>query len=629
MCGIAGLIGKKTASTPAEMARMLQCITHRGPDYSGQWQEDRLILGHCRLAILDLSAHGNQPMNYGGRYILVFNGEIYNYKELRAELCQKGYRFHTETDSEVIPAAYDCWGEACQERMNGMWAFALYDKKQRKLFCSRDRFGIKPFYYMVEPERFVFGSEIKQLLAVMHNKPRANRTALEVFLAVGYMDYSQDTMFDNILQLRGGHCFTYDLGNDTFQIRRWFNLLDTCDKLIDEESAIHQFRALFDAAIRRHLRADVEIGSCLSGGLDSSAIVCAVNQILQSATQQKHQYAISSCFSDERYDERPYIAAVLKQCPIVEGIQVFPRMESLLEDLNDIIWHMDEPFGSTSIFAQWNVFKKAQEIGLKVMLDGQGADEQLAGYNDYYKAFFIWLFRNGHWASLLREIRAYAKLRLKLERKSQLRFMLITLFEGLAPAWLYERIYQHYHQEVAGNKWLHLSKESSETLWSIKRHFINRDLKEFTCAFMEIGLPELLHYEDRNSMAFSVESRVPFLDADLACGLMSMPFSVKIKNGQTKWVMRAALKDVLPEKIQNRFDKMGFVTPENEWIVSNRTEIEAFLRKAARQLSPIIDEDKIITWFRSKEDFQVDSSKVWRVLCASQWMERFQIQLPK
>ena len=146
---------------------------------------------------------------------------------------------------------------------------------------------------------------------------------------------------------------------------------------------------------------------------------------------------------------------------------------------------------------------------------------------------------------------------------------------------------------------------------------------------MEIGLPELLHYEDRNSMAFSVESRVPFLDADLARGLMSMPFSVKIKNGQTKWVMRAALKDILPEKIQNRFDKMGFVTPENEWIVSNRKEIEVSLRKAARQLSPIIDEDEIITWFRSKEDFQICSSKVWRVLCASQWMERFQIQLPE
>ena len=627
MCWIAGLVGKKRVPPKEAMDRMLNCIRHRGPDGEGQWAEGTLILGHRRLAILDLTEDGNQPMLYADRYVLVFNGEIYNYKELRSQLEEKGYVFHTRTDSEVIPAAYDYWGPACQQKMNGMWAFALYDRKKRKIFCSRDRFGIKPFYYCESGEGLAFGSEIKQLLAVEQNRPKANRKILEIFLAVGYRDFSQETMFEGVLQLQGGHYFTYDLSTHCMQLERWFDLAATSEKPMDFQCATERFRKLFYGSINRHLRSDVEVGSCLSGGLDSSAIVCAVNAKLREQAGTVRQRTVSSCFDDLRYDERQYIEAVVNCCPGVQAEKVFPQMEQLMPSLHSMVWHMDEPFASTSIFAQWNVFQAAHELGLKVMLDGQGADEQLAGYTDFYKTLFAWLFRHGHWGILGKEVSAYFRLRAKSERKSQYRFLAVTLVESILPLWVQESLFRIYHANSPEHKWLHLSSHTMDELCAVKRRFAKRDPNAFIRANMEIGMSELLHYEDRNAMAFSVEARVPFLDAELVQGLLEMPFQYKIHEGKTKWVMREALQDLLPDKIQKRYDKMGFVTSEFSWFAEHHDELEEQVRRAAQRLAPVIDAEKLMDWYHTSEAKQMGDLRIWRVLCAAEWARTFQVDI--
>lgn len=627
MCGIAGLVGKMAPPAQQTMDRMLECIRHRGPDGDGQWADGRLRLGHRRLAILDLTAHGDQPMLYGRRYVLVFNGEIYNYRELRRELEEKGYSFRTRTDSEVIPAAYDCWGPACQQKMNGMWAFALYDLREQVLFCSRDRFGIKPFYYTQTPELFAFGSEIKQLLTLSHEKPRANRTVLEVFLAVGYRDYSEQTMFQDIFQLRGGHCLTCQVNTGQIRVERWFDMLSAPEKPMETEEAAHRFAGLFEKAVDRHLRADVEVGSCLSGGLDSSAIVCEVNRQLREKGGPVRQRTISSCFDDPRYDEQEYIDAVVGCCDDIKVDKVFPRMDQLLPALERMVWHMDEPFGSTSIFAQWSVYRRAKELGLKVMLDGQGADEQLAGYTDFYKMLFAWLFRRGRWCALAREMGAYFHLRSQTERRSQLHFLAVALVEALMPLWAQERLFRAYHTRKGDQDWLRISEKSWSELGALKRRYAKRDPREYSCAYMEIGMSELLHYEDRNSMAFSVEARVPFLDADLAAALMETPFSYKIRQGKTKWIMRKALEGILPEKIVNRYDKMGFVTPEYSWFAEHHEELEPFMMQAAQALAPVVDPEAFMEWYHSPAARRCGDLKGWRVLCAGQWARTFQVQI--
>lgn len=627
MCGIAGIIEKGHAASSDMMETMLDCIRYRGPDDGGIWQEGEICLGHRRLAILDLTSDGRQPMAYGDRYQLVFNGEIYNYSELRSMLCKKGYVFHSQTDSEVLLAAYDYWGEACQRRLNGMWAFAIYDRRKRVLFCSRDRFGIKPFYYFQNANRFAFGSEIKQLLPIMDHKPRANQPALEVFLAAGYLDYSEQTLFDEVLQLRGGHCLRYDLHKHSFSVSRWFDPMEIAPKAMSDQEAANSFRTLFENAIARHLRSDVPVGFCLSGGLDSSAIVCEANRQLRERQQPVQQYTVSSCFEDSRYDERPFIQTVVDSCPGVVSSKVFPRMDDLLSCLRDLVWHMDEPFSSTSIFAQHEVFRKAHSLGLKVMLDGQGADEQLAGYTDFYKLLFVWLFRHGHWARLRRELNAYFRLRSTNEMQSQWRFLAVTIQEALLPLWMQKRVFRCYQKNSPQRRWLHLSDKAMDTLCATKLRFAKRDPRTFICAFMDIGMTELLHYEDRNSMAFSVEARVPFLDADFMEGVFAMPFTVKMKDGKTKWVMRSGLEQLLPAAITTRYDKMGFVTPEDQWILAHKQELEPVLEQAAYTLAPIVDGKRFLQWYKGKQKIQRGDFRIWRLLCAAEWVRMFQVQL--
>ena len=624
MCGIAGLIGKQTQPSTLQLGKMLDCIAYRGPDDMGQWKEDNVLLGHRRLSILDLSSGGRQPMLYTERYVLVFNGEIYNYIELKEELKTKGYCFTTATDSEVIPAAYDCWGEDCQNHMNGMWAFALYDLEKKTLFCSRDRFGIKPFYYTEQDDFIAFGSEIKQLLAVLPGAPHVNGPVLEGFLSVGFLECSEDTMFREVRQLRGGHCLRCDAQTGAVEVHRWFSLHELPKQNISVREARQRFRDEFFASVSRHLRADVAVGSCLSGGLDSSAVVCTINRIVEAKTKQ---YAITACFVEKDCDEREYSHAAAESCIGLTLSEVFPDMNHLLTELDDMIWHMDEPFGSTSVFAQREVFRRSAELGLKVMLDGQGSDELLAGYPDFYKVKFSWLFRRGQWGALYREIQAYLRLHHGQKRKDKIRFFTVAALEALTPLELQNRIFRIYQRCSPNRSWLKMTKRGMDRLCEIKRSFAKSDPCNYICASLENGLTELLHYEDRNSMTFSIEARVPFLDADFASFAIGLPFSYKLRDGISKWIMREALQDVLPDRIVSRYDKMGFVTPEDLWMKQHSKELMPLLHDATERLSPWIDGDRFLKWYTKHGGERNNYRQVWRVLCASEWIKVFQVQI--
>ena len=404
MCGISGIIDQtKQPVAPDKIKRMNDLIAHRGPDDEGFFFGKNFALGHRRLAIIDLSKDGHQPMTYRDKFTITYNGEIYNYLELRADLEKEGYRFQSKTDTEVILAAYAKWGKECVEHFNGMWAFAIHDRANNIIFCSRDRFAIKPFYYTTIRNRFCFGSEIKQFTAVPGWRPVMNSLRIFDFLNHAMLDHTEETMFSGVHQLRGGHNLIYNLSSHSYTTRRWYALESQISQLaIGEEEASDRFLDLFTDSVRLRLRSDVKVGSCLSGGLDSSAIVCIMNELLKADEKIGSQETVSSCYDISAVDEKKFIEAVTWQTQ-VKSHYVFPRFEDLFSSLKKLLWHQDEPFSTTSIFAQWHVFAEAKRNGLTVMLDGQGADEYLVGYHRFFECYFKQLWKNLQYLRLLAE----------------------------------------------------------------------------------------------------------------------------------------------------------------------------------------------------------------------------------
>lgn len=626
MCGIAGCINYKNPIDAEKFNKMVDIVTHRGPDSRGVFIENNIALGHRRLAIIDLSEDGHQPFLYHNRYVLVFNGEIYNYRELREELEQKGITFTTKTDTEVLIAAYDYWRDECVQHFNGMWAFAIYDKDNQEIFCSRDRFGIKPFYYTNQEEKFLFASEIKQFFEILDNAPKANKDTLIQYLVRGESDYSEETMFADIYELRGGYNLVYNLKTHTFKKWRYHDLNGVSESMDDYAKAKVKFRDAFRNSVNLRLRADVPVGYCLSGGLDSSAIVSMADLIVKENGNNTEQYSISSCFEDKRYDEQEYIDEVIR-CTSVKPHKVFPSEENLFEKLDDIIWHMDEPFGSTSIYAQWNVFEGAKKNNLKVMLDGQGADEQLAGYTVFYKVRFSTLLRNRQFRKFYKEWKTYKELRAKTEKHVSTRDLLLStmasvVFPDEKRGWL-KKIYYL----LPANRGPFSYKVICDAIDGKKDKPV-RDSREYIRMSIYDSMSKLLHYEDRNSMAHSIESRVPFLDYKLVELIYSLPFEYKIRDGRTKAILRDGLQGILPDKIRNRYSKLGFVTPEDQWINSNYDKYSREVGIAAKKLSKLLDEEKVVLWFQSnKGKIKRKDFTAWRLICASHWIDVFNVEL--
>jgi asparagine synthase (glutamine-hydrolysing) len=599
MCGIFGIWNiNKQPVVRSTLVDSLNSIRHRGPDDEGYLfinsqtrdtfscvgpdsaahvnlprldevpaSDFDLAFGFRRLSILDLSPAGHQPMsNADGSLWIVYNGEIYNYIELRSELQALGYTFRTQTDTEVILNAYDAWGVDCLNRFNGMWGFALYDSRKSRLFCARDRFGIKPFYYFFRDGRFIFGSEIKALLTDAGIPRIPNDAVIYDYLAYGILDHTEETFYEGVRQLAPAHYMTLEGGN--VNIRRYWDIdpFNKFDIGADEKAMqtyAQRFFEIFEDAIRIHLRSDVQIGSCLSGGLDSSAIVSVANRLLLTDNSipreviGAHQKIFSSCFEDLRFDERKYITEIVTATS-AESHYIFPSPQNLMEELPKLMHHQDEPFGSTSMYAQWCVMKLAGEHGIRVLLDGQGSDEMLAGYVPFFDTFWGTLALRGEFSRLFSEWSAYRRLHsLPLPH-----FLQYTAF-ALAP-----RRFQRQVRRSRGTRVLNpdFIRPYQDRFFDADARHSNTLLTERLYMFTsQTSLPALLRYEDRSSMAHSIESRVPFLDYRLVEYIFSLPAHQIINNGYSKAVLRNAMKGYVPESILKRSDKMGFVTPEKVW----------------------------------------------------------------
>jgi asparagine synthase (glutamine-hydrolysing) len=588
-----------------------------------------LVLGHRRLAIHDLSAAGHQPMSAAGRFWIIFNGEVYNFIELRAELAALGHRFRTNSDTEVILCAYIEWGEQCLHRFNGMWALAIYDRERRILFVARDRFGVKPLYFGFEGGRFAFASEIKAVLLASGVRARANMDRLMDFLVWNISDHTDQTMFDGILQLPAGHYAQIDVGEAIDGLRalvpadmklvRWYALQP---RQVDGVAAADMLRETLQSAVGLRLRADVPVGSCLSGGLDSSSIVCLIKAVLGDGAAGS-QKTFTARSDDSAYDESRYAQAVIDQTG-VDPHYVTPLPERLFQDLERIIWHQDEPFVSTSIFAQWCVFAAAREASVVVMLDGQGADEILGGYRGFFGAYLASLMSQARILGWAREVMA-------LRREIGFGFARCV---GYTLAYLrpqYAHFLGRFDSRAYGDRdWIDQARSAvfgrNPAVPGVGGLRSVRDMS--VAQITRTNLPMLLHWEDRNSMAFSVEARVPFLDyrvVELAVGL---PDESKVGAGIAKRVLRQAMRKIVPDLVLDRRDKMGFVTAEELWVTRDlpsrfREELVAAVAALPNVIDPrIIGQFDEVVAGRRKFDH-----RYWRVIAAARWRRVFDVEI--
>ena len=667
MCGISAIInsGKNSSCSPrASIEAMTAVIRHRGPDdegfavfsdgaepalFGGERTPDsvltssfpyspsarcasieadnvRLALGHRRLSILDLSPAGHQPMcTSDRRYWIVYNGEVYNYRELRDELEAAGHTFSTGTDTEVVLHAYAEWGRDCLSRFNGMFAFVLLDREAGTIFAARDRFGVKPLYYWFSPGGcLAFASEIKQFTVLPGWQARLNHQRAFDYLAYSFLDHTDETMFAGVMQLRGGQAVEarIDEIDGTLPVYRWYDFQPERSRLAYAD-ACARFRELFSDSVRLRLRADVSIGSCLSGGLDSSSIVCVANDLLRDSGPAEPQRTFSATSDVRRFDESDYIATVVEERGL-EAHFTCPSVDDLLDQLDRIIWHQDEPFGSTSIYAQWSVFGLAARTGMKVMLDGQGADEQLCGYHTFFPARYADLFLGGRWLRLRRE------LELARERYGYpVRQSAIEMAFFAMPDRVRRPIQQARFGEMLTPSWIDTDLLDAPLRPSdlLPQSHGTRALSY--SQLFHTSLPMLLHWEDRSSMAHSIESRVPFLDYRLVEFVVGLPGDYKLADCRTKQVLRDGMKGVLPETIRERQDKIGFATAEVEWVRQEPGLFRSMVMDAIDGAQGILNDEarRLFEDVLAGERAYTNDYYIWRWICFSRWLTLFEVSL--
>ena len=553
MCGICGIIrfdSKPVLETP--IRQMMQIMKHRGPDDEGVFIENNIGLGFVRLSIIDLSSAGHQPMvSKDERYVVVFNGEIFNYIELREDLKKEGIVFNTETDTEVLINAYIQWGEDCLDHFNGMWAFVIYDRLKKSIFASRDRFGIKPYYYLHTTEFFAFASEIPPLLSLLPSKPKPDYQSIFDFLAFSRTDQTERTFFNEIKKLQHGRKFRMGLSFTPLGSikggEEWYNLKENVSKA-QGFSSPEEFRESLSSAVGFRLRSDVPVGVCFSGGLDSSSLV----SILLENYKMKELNTFSAVYNKgQTGDETEFINEY--NTSLKNMYYTTPTAETLIFDLKSFIKAHAEPIPGTSPYAQFKIMELASGK-VVVTLDGQGADELLAGYHYFFGFYFKDLLVSLQLGKFFREIFHYITKHKSLFGIKSLLFFLLpeqvrTNIRVKEKAYLNIKFVKQFGKSnnIAGN--LYGAKTLNDALLS---HF-------------EFKLEHLLKWEDRNSMWFSIEARVPFLDHRLVEKVLANSDDMVIYKGMTKYLLRESMKGIIPEKIRLRRDKIGFDTPQDEW----------------------------------------------------------------
>jgi asparagine synthase (glutamine-hydrolysing) len=615
MCGIAGILSTSFEQIQdGHLTKMNNAIAHRGPDGEGIWHNTKknVLLGHRRLAIIDLSNAAAQPMHYLNRYTITYNGEIYNYIELKELLVKKGYQFNSKSDTEVILAAYDFWQEDCLRYFEGMFAFAIWDEAQQQIFAARDRFGEKPFYYHENDRYLVFASEMKSLWALGVQKSIDEKILLN-YLALGHVQNASDkeqTFFNEIYSLPPAHYFKFSPSAKRLVIKKYWHLEKEKTIDITASEAVEKFNYLFTASIKKRLRCDVSLGTSLSGGLDSSSILTTLQQIKNNTQQVKSFSAVFPNFiKDESFNIN-----LLSNKLNVENFKAQPTADDLIKDFEKLCYHQEEPFQSSSVYAQFKVFELAKQQQVKVLLDGQGADETLAGYHKYIH-WFLQEVLSRHKASILQKQK-------KALHKNGLAFSwglknYFAAFFPLHTAILLEK--KEYKKTIQqqdisadfirlqrGREWEGIHKPIVTKL---------NDILHFNTT--ELGLEELLRYADRNSMAHGIEVRLPFLDHELVEFIFSLPSSFKINNGCTKWLLRTAMNNKIPNEIVWQKEKTGFEPPQQAWM-ENKT-LQDYIHEAKKKLvtanilNPQVLHKKIIA-----TTAHADNNYDWRYLCAAQ-----------
>ena len=611
MCGITGVVSKNPELTAQQrIQKATDALSHRGPEQEGFYtnQQNTVILGHRRLSIIDGSTAAAQPMKYRSRYHLVFNGELYNYRELKSTLQQKGFEFKSSADSEVVVAAYAAFGRNCLQQFEGAFAFAIWDEVEHQLFAARDRFGEKPFFFFYDEEQLAFASEMKALWSMGIAK-EVNRSMLYNFLTIDYTSNPgnpQETFFKNIYHLPAAHFLLYSAKKHVLEITQYWHVDIEINYTISEAAAIEQFTDLFSDAISKQLRSDVPVGTSLSGGLDSSTILSFCQQ--QTNDQYTHK-AFTVTFKGFEKDESRFAALVANHFHVQHYVADIPGSE-ITSLMHTVMKHQEAPFISASVLAQFKVYELAKKNGVTVVLDGQGADEILAGYHKYYQWYWLELWRNK-----------------QLKKSNELE---ATRLLGIDASFDFKKKIGALLPDFAAS--LHQSKKAKDAFkqrgldrefaFSNKRNLYYSTPSHFTLnsalyfnTFVH-GLQDLLRMADRNSMANALEVRLPFLHHKLVEFLFALPPHFKIHDGWTKWLLRKSVEKRLPAAVVWRRDKVGFEPPQKKWMQQDA------VIDAIRQAKEVLVDNKVLDPSALNKKIQphashVAENKEWKYWSAS------------
>jgi len=633
MCGIAGIIDVSPQYLlQTDLQKMTDLVAHRGPDdegmvlfntegtgnvvtnkhveASGPWIAG---LGHRRLSIIDLSQAGHQPMrDASGRYWIVYNGEVYNYVEVREELQNLGRVFQSRTDSEVLLQAFIEWGPDCLSRFNGMWALTIYDCYTGTLFCARDRYGIKPFYYAFEKGRFAFASEIKQLLALPWVSRETNRDRLADFFLWGLETHTDETFFVSVRSLPGSHYVILsreDIVHGHFEPQCYWS--PSKEGYLVDKQAINAFRDLLSDSVRLRLRSDVPVGVTLSGGLDSSSVICLAGEQRRKSGNVSQLDGFNVEFEGAGYTERHFAEAAANKAG-ARIIVLRPRSADLSRDWNRFVWHIEEPFSGLTYFSNFQIYRLIREHDIPVVLSGQGGDELLLGYERYRTYDALFKLKTMQPIEAFKEIiaaRIHANMSFGMQFSYALYFYIPLLREVRRRYLVHPILKRDFYQEYKG--------QSGQLYASM----IHRDRESLQQSEMfHYQLPHLLRHEDRLSMAHSVETRLPFLDYRLLELVLGQPTNLLFRDGWSKYILRQAMEGILPKEVQKRTDKMGFDTPTGGLIRSNR---EMFMPLLARHRN-----DKILDISSIERLFEFEKLD-HRILCSAlsylSWKETFSV----
>lgn len=607
MCGICGVInfdGEQV--TKSSLLAMMASMKHRGPDDEGVFFQKNVGLGHVRLSIIDLSDDGKQPFaSDDDRYQLVFNGEIYNYLELKNTLSKKGVFFRTKTDTEVLLKAYIFWGEKFLERLNGMFALAIYDSKQKSLFVARDRYGIKPFYYYNEVDKFVFASDIPPLLSVLERTEYdVNNQILYDYLVFNRTNHTENTFFKNIKKLQHGHALS--INANKVEVKRWYHVGDHIgDPFVSNEDFIESL----NSSIEMRLRSDVPVGAALSGGLDSSAIV----SLIQKFHQKSNIHTFSAVYGKgEKGDESKFIN--LYKGDVSNMHFVKPTANSLYSDLDNFIDALSEPISGTSEYAEYKVMETAKKH-VTVLLNGQGADEEMGGYIYFSGFLYKELFKSLKWLTLLREMRLDVVNHGTYE--GPLSFVYFSL-----PAQLKDLLLSKNNKYIS-TAFLNNYRGSNSIIGKL---YDADNLKQSLINHFEYKFEHHLLWADKSGMYFSMEARFPFLDHNFVHRILATPNNRIIRNGTTKMILREAMSGILPDKITNRQDKVGYETPEDNWFREKQFKelVGDVIHSESFRTMNYFDSDKCIALFEKhlSKDINI-ASDIWKWLNVYMWKQKY------